>query len=62
MNAEQHKRAIEAAVKAAENDGYILSVDNPCGGCCSSFEVALYKAERNKDGNWVYPEYVEVNL
>lgn len=48
MDAKGHKAAIEAAVAAAEADGYVLDISNPCAGCCSEYDVTLTKYE----GNW----------
>lgn len=41
MNVMEHKAAIEAAVGAAEADGYTLLIYNACAGCCSDIEITL---------------------
>lgn len=38
----EHKAMIEGAISSAEADGFALSIENKCGGCCNDFVVELY--------------------
>lgn len=58
---EQHKEAIEAAVRAAENDGYTFDICNPCSGCCSDYMATLYKKTRG-DYGWEETDVRELNI
>lgn len=38
----EHKALIEEAVLNAALDGFNLSIENKCGGCCCDYIVELY--------------------
>lgn len=57
----QHKEAIEAAVKAAEDDGYVFDIRNPCSGCCSDYRATLYKSTRGDNG-WEETDVRELDI
>ncbi|MFB7420757.1 hypothetical protein ACFC1L_39940 [Streptomyces sp. NPDC056210] len=46
MNLQQHKEAIEAAIRAAQEDGFTFSVDDSCEGMSYGTEVTLYKEDQ----------------
>ncbi|MCX4554158.1 hypothetical protein [Streptomyces sp. NBC_01500] len=62
MNLHEHKVAIEAAVKAAEAEGFLLELSNPCGGCCSEYEVTLTRYVAQPVGFPKATESADVNL
>lgn len=45
----EHAEKIQAAIKAAEQDGLSVNIDNRCGGCCSDFEIYISDGEECVD-------------